>query len=107
MMIVTNPYMEKYIQVPLIDREIPVVTDEYVDIEFGTGCLKITPAHDINNYEIGVKHNLDNINVFNDNGTLNAYGKHYEGLDRFEVRKQIEKELNEKGYLIKVEDHQN
>ena len=97
----------KYIQVPLIDREIPVVTDEYVDIEFGTGCLKITPAHDINDYEIGVKHNLDNINVFNDNGTLNAYGKHYEGLDRFEVRKQIEKELNEKGYLIKVEDHQN
>ena len=76
-------------------------------IYFQTSCLKITPAHDINDYEIGVKHNLDNINVFNDNGTLNAYGQHYEGLDRFEVRKQIENELNEKGYLIKVEDHQN
>lgn len=97
----------KYIQVPLSNREIPVVTDEYVDIDFGTGCLKITPAHDINDYEIGVKHNLENINVFNDDGTLNAFGLHYEGLDRFEVRKKIENELDEKGYLIKVEDHQN
>ena len=112
--ICVNPSDDRYkslhgksIHVPLTDRTIPIVTDEYVDVEFGTGCLKITPAHDINDYEIGVKHNLDNINVFNDNGTLNAYGLHYEGIDRFEVRKQIEKELNEKGYLIKVEDHQN
>jgi valyl-tRNA synthetase len=112
--ICVNPKDDRYknlhgkrIHVPLTDRTIPVVTDEYVDVEFGTGCLKITPAHDINDYEIGVKHNLDNINVFNDNGTLNAYGLHYEGVDRFEVRKGIEKELNEKGYLIKVEDHQN
>ena len=112
--ICVNPNDERYkylkgkrIHVPLTDREIPVVTDEYVDVEFGTGCLKITPAHDINDYEIGVKHNLDNINVFNDDGTLNSYGQQYEGMDRFEVRKLIEKELNEKGYLIKVEDHQN
>ena len=112
--ICVNPNDERYkylkgkrIHVPLTDREIPVVTDEYVDVEFGTGCLKITPAHDINDYEIGVKHNLDNINVFNDDGTLNTYGQQYEGMDRFEVRKLIEKELNEKGYLIKVEDHQN
>ncbi|MEJ6588679.1 MAG: valine--tRNA ligase [Crocinitomicaceae bacterium] len=112
--ICVNPNDERYkylkgkrIHVPLTDREIPVITDEYVDTEFGTGCLKITPAHDINDYEIGVKHSLDNINVFNDDGTLNAYGQHYEDMDRFEVRKLIEKELNEKGYLIKVEDHQN
>ena len=112
--ICVNPKDDRYkslhgksIHVPLTDRTIPIVTDDYVDIEFGTGCLKITPAHDINDYEIGVKHNLENINVFNDNGTLNSFGLHYEGIDRFEVRKQIEKELNEKGYLIKVEDHQN
>ena len=106
--ICVNPKDDRYknlhgkrIHVPLTDRTIPVVTDEYVDVEFGTGCLKITPAHDINDYEIGVKYNLDNINVFNDNGTLNAYGLHYEGVDRFEVRKGIEKELNEKGIFDK------
>ena len=112
--ICVNPNDERYtslhgktIHIPLTDREVPVVCDEYVDMEFGTGCLKLTPAHDINDYEIGVKHNLETINVFNDDGTLNENGLHYEGQDRFEVRKNIEKELDEKGYLLKVEDHQN
>ena len=97
----------KEIIVPLSNRKVPVICDEYVDLEFGTGCLKVTPAHDINDYDIGVKHSLETLNVFNDNGTLNAHGLHYEGQDRFEVRKNIEKELNDKGYLVKVEDHQN
>ncbi len=112
--ICVNPNDERYtklhgkaIHIPLTNREVPVVCDEYVDMEFGTGCLKLTPAHDINDYEIGVKHNLESINVFNDDGTLNKNGLHYQGQDRFEVRKNIEKELEEKGYLLKVEDHQN
>ena len=112
--ICVNPDDERYKQlhgkeilVPICNRKVPVVCDDYVDSEFGTGCLKVTPAHDINDYEIGVKHNLESLNVFNDNGTLNGFGLHYEGQDRFEVRKNIENELNEKGYLVKVEDHQN
>ena len=112
--ICVNPKDERYkllhgkeIIVPLSNRKVPVICDEYVDLEFGTGCLKVTPAHDINDYDIGVKHSLETLNVFNDNGTLNAHGLHYEGQDRFEVRKNIEKELNDKGYLVKVEDHQN
>jgi len=112
--ICVNPKDERYKQlhgkeilVPLSNRKVPVICDEYVDLEFGTGCLKVTPAHDINDYDIGVKHSLETLNVFNDNGTLNAHGLHYEGQDRFEVRKNIEKELNDKGYLVKVEDHQN
>ena len=112
--ICVNPNDERYQQlhgkeilVPICNRKVPVVCDDYVDSEFGTGCLKVTPAHDINDYEIGVKHNLESLNVFNDNGTLNGFGLHYEGQDRFEVRKNIENELNEKGYLVKVEDHQN
>lgn len=112
--ICVNPNDERYtklhgkaIHIPLTDRKVPVVCDEYVDMEFGTGCLKLTPAHDINDYEIGVKHNLETINVFNDDGSLNENGLHYQGQDRFEVRKNIEKELEEKGYLLKVEDHQN
>ncbi len=112
--ICVNPNDERYKQlhgkeilVPIWNRKVPVVCDDYVDSEFGTGCLKVTPAHDINDYEIGVKHNLESLNVFNDNGTLNGFGLHYEGQDRFEVRKNIENELNEKGYLVKVEDHQN
>ena len=112
--ICVNPDDERYKQlhgkeilVPICNRKVPVVCDDYVDSEFGTGCLKVTPAHDINDYEIGVKHNLESLNVFNDNGTLNGFGLHYEGQDRFEVRKSIENELNEKGYLVKVEDHQN
>ena len=112
--ICVNPKDERYKQlhgkeivVPISNRKIPVICDDYVDLEFGTGCLKVTPAHDINDYDIGVKHNLESLNVFNDNGTLNNLGLHYEGQDRFEVRKNIENELNEKGYLVKVEDHQN
>jgi len=93
--------------VPLINREIQIIADEYVDVEFGTGCLKVTPAHDINDYELGIKFNLETIDVFNENGTLNKNGLHYEGKDRFEVRKLIEKELDEKGYLVKTEDHIN
>ncbi len=90
--------------VPLTNREIPIILDDYVDIEFGTGCLKVTPAHDINDYELGKKHDLEVIDLFNDNGTLNANGLHYEGLDRFEVRKAIEKELKDKEFIVKVED---
>ncbi|NBU46133.1 MAG: valine--tRNA ligase, partial [Flavobacteriales bacterium] len=97
----------KSVIVPIANREVKVVADEYVDPTFGTGCLKITPAHDINDYEIGKKFNLETIDVFNENGTLNAHGAHFEGKDRFEVRKLIEKELEEKGYLVKTEDHLN
>lgn len=97
----------KSVIVPIANREVKVVADEYVDPAFGTGCLKITPAHDINDYEIGKKFNLETIDVFNENGTLNAHGAHFEGKDRFEVRKLIEKELEEKGYLVKTEDHLN
>lgn len=93
--------------VPLANREIPIILDEYVDMEFGTGCLKVTPAHDNNDYDLGKKHNLETINILNANGTLNEYGLHYEGKDRFEVRKAIEKELHDKGYLIKTDDHIN
>lgn len=93
--------------VPICNREIPIIEDDYVDIEFGTGCLKITPAHDINDKEIGDKHNLEVIDIFNDNATLNSFGLHYEGKDRFIARKEIEKELNNLGCLIKVEDYTN
>ena len=94
----------KKVLVPLINREIPVIADAYVDKDFGTGCLKVTPAHDPNDYELGQKHNLPSIDLFNDNGTLNAHGAHYQGKDRFEVRREIEKELHDKGFLVKTED---
>ena len=94
----------KTVLVPIINREIPVIADTYVDKEFGTGCLKVTPAHDTNDYELGQKHNLPSIDLFNDNGTLNDNGAHYAGKDRFEVRREIEKELHDKGYLVKTED---
>ncbi len=93
--------------VPIADREIPIIQDEYVDMEFGTGCLKITPAHDVNDYELGQRHNLESIDILNADGSLNAKGLHYEGRDRFEARKAIANELEDKGYLIKVEDHIN
>ncbi len=93
--------------VPIANRTIPIILDEYVDMEFGTGCLKVTPAHDVNDYELGKKFDLETIDILNDNGTLNANGLHYEGKDRFEVRKAIEKELYDKGYLVKTEDHIN
>jgi valyl-tRNA synthetase len=93
--------------VPISNRTIPIILDDYVDIEFGTGCLKVTPAHDINDYDLGKKHDLETIDIFNENGTLNQNGLHYEGQDRFEVKKAIEKELYDLGYLVKTEDHIN
>jgi len=97
----------KFAIVPIVNRTIPIILDEYVDMEFGTGCLKVTPAHDLNDYELGKKHDLESINILNDNATLNENGLHYQGKDRFDVRKEISKELDEAGYLIKVEDHIN
>jgi valyl-tRNA synthetase len=93
--------------VPIAKRPIPIIADDYVDVEFGTGCLKITPAHDPNDKEIGQRHNLEVIDIFNDDATLNAYGLHYEGQDRFVVRKGIVKELEHLGNLVKVEDYKN
>ncbi|WP_437824461.1 valine--tRNA ligase [Tenacibaculum mesophilum] len=93
--------------VPLCNREIPIIEDEYVDVEFGTGCLKVTPAHDENDKTLGDKHNLEVIDIFNEDATLNSFGLHYEGKDRFVVRKEISKELEEKGYLVKTEVHTN
>lgn len=92
---------------PISGRVIPIILDEYVDREFGTGCLKVTPAHDVNDKELGEKHGLDVIDIFNEDATLNAYGLHYQGRDRFEVRKMIAKELEEKGFLVKTENHIN
>ena len=97
----------KKVVVPIVDRLIPVIFDDYVDMDFGTGCLKVTPAHDINDYELGKKHNIETIDILNDDGTLNENSLHFEGKDRFIVRDLIEKELYEKGYLIKTEDHIN
>ncbi len=91
--------------VPICNREIPIIFDDYVDIDFGTGCLKVTPAHDTNDYDLGKKHNLETIDILNENGTLNDKTMHYNGMDRFDARKAIEKELNEKGYLVKTEDY--
>ena len=97
----------KKVVVPLVGRVIPVIEDEYVDIEFGTGCLKVTPAHDVNDYMLGEKHNLPSIDIFNDDGTLSQAAGLYVGMDRFEVRKQIEKDLAEAGLLERVEDYTN
>lgn len=97
----------KHAVVPLVNRRIPIIQDEYIDKEFGTGCLKVTPAHDENDKMLGDKHQLEIIDVFNDDGTLNQHGMHYQGKDRFEVRTLFAEELAEKGYLIKVENHLN
>ncbi len=97
----------KEVIVPLVNRVIPVIEDDYVDIEFGTGCLKVTPAHDVNDYMLGEKHNLPSIDIFNDNGTLSEAAGLYVGMDRFDVRKQIEKDLDEAGLLEKVEAYTN
>lgn len=97
----------KKVIVPLVGREIPVIEDEYVDIEFGTGCLKVTPSHDINDYMLGEKHNLPSIDIFNDNGTLNENGGVYTSMDRFEVRKKIVEDLQAANLLEKVEDYVN
>ena len=93
--------------IPLVNRSVPIIQDEYVDREFGTGCLKITPAHDINDYNIGIKHKLDTIDIFNDDGTLNEKAELFIGKDRFVVRDEIVKELKEKGHLVKIEDYIN
>lgn len=97
----------KKVIVPIVNRVIPVIEDDYVDIEFGTGALKITPAHDVNDYEIGKKHNLPMIDSLDDDGNLNDHGLHYAGKNRFDVRKQIAKELEENGLLLKAEDYVN
>lgn len=97
----------KRLIVPLVGRSVPVIFDEYVDREFGTGALKITPAHDINDYTLGLKHKLDTINVFNDNGTLNDNAGAYCGMDRFECRKKIAKDLETAGLMVKIEDYIN
>lgn len=109
-----NPNDERYthlkgkkVIVPIVNRVIPIIEDDYVDIEFGTGALKITPAHDVNDYEIGQKHNLPMIDILDDDANLNEHGFHYAGKNRFEVRKAIAKELEEKNLLLKAEDYVN
>ena len=97
----------KHVIVPLVGREIPVIEDDYVDIEFGTGCLKVTPAHDINDHALGLKHHLETIDIFNDNGTISKAAGMYVGMDRFDVRAQIEKDLEAAGLMEKVEDYDN
>ncbi len=97
----------KRVIVPLVGRSIPVIEDDYVDVEFGTGCLKVTPAHDVNDYMLGEKYNLPSIDIFNDNGTISEAAELYVGMERFEVRKQIEKDLVEAGLMEKVEDYVN
>lgn len=93
--------------VPFINREIPIITDDYIDIEFGTGCLKVTPAHDINDYELGIKHGLEVIDIFNEDGTVNEHGERYNGMDRFAVRKHIALDLEAIGQIEKIEDYKN
>ena len=110
-----NPDDERYkdlpqdarVVVPLVGRSIPVIRDSYVDIEFGTGALKVTPAHDVNDYMLGEKYNLETIDIFNDDGTLNEHGGRYAGMDRFAVREQIERDLASAGLLEKVEAYTN
>ena len=110
--VAVNPEDERYTHLigktlclPLTDREIPVIADEYVDKEFGTGCVKITPAHDPNDFEVGARHNLPQIKVMNDDATMNSYAGKYEGMDRYECRKAMIKDLDDMGLLVKVEDH--
>ncbi len=95
----------KMVKVPFVDREIPIIADTYVEKDFGTGVVKITPAHDPNDYEVGKRHNLPEINIMNDDATINANGGKFEGMDRYEARKQIVAELDEMGLLVKVEDY--
>ncbi|HIU75992.1 MAG TPA: valine--tRNA ligase [Candidatus Pelethocola excrementipullorum] len=95
----------KMLKLPLTDREIPIIGDEYVDKEFGTGCVKITPAHDPNDFEVGKRHNLEEINIMNDDATMNELCGKYAGMDRYEARKTMVKDLEDQGLLVKVEDH--
>ncbi len=110
--VAVNPDDERYAHLvgktlilPLVGREIPVIADDYVDKEFGTGCVKITPAHDPNDFEVGLRHNLEQIKVLNDDATINSYGGKYEGMDRYEARKAMVKDLEDQGYLVKVVPH--
>ena len=112
--IAINPNDERYshlkgkkVIIPILNKEIPIIFDDYVEMDFGTGCLKVTPAHSENDKIIGDKHKLEVIDIFNDNATLNNYGLHYKGLDRFDVRSKISKELEELGALIKIKNHLN
>ena len=107
-----NPNDERYAHIvgktvilPLVNKEIPVVADDYAEMEFGTGCVKMTPAHDPNDFEVGLRHNLEVIRVLDDNGKVNALGGKYEGMDRYDARKQIVADLEEGGYLVKIEPH--
>ena len=107
-----NPNDERYqhiigkkVILPLVNKEIPVVADDYAEMEFGTGCVKMTPAHDPNDFEVGLRHNLEIIRVLDDNGVVNELGGKYEGMDRYDARKQIVADLEAGGYLVKIEDH--
>ena len=107
-----NPNDERYkdivgkkVILPLVNKEIPVVADDYAEMEFGTGCVKMTPAHDPNDFEVGLRHNLEVIRVLDDKGVVNEFGGKYQGLDRYEARKQIVADLDAQGYLVKVEDY--
>jgi valyl-tRNA synthetase len=109
-----NPKDERYKHlhgkkaiVPLLNREIPIIADEYVEMEFGTGCLKVTPAHDMNDFMLGEKHKLEVINMMNPNGTISEAGQLYVGMDRFEVRTKIVEDLQAAGNLVKTEVHIN
>ncbi len=110
--VAVNPKDERYtylhgrqVWLPIVNKPIPVVEDDYVDMEFGTGVVKITPAHDPNDFEVGKRHNLPEINILNDDATINANGGKYEGLDRYEARKQIVEELDKEGLLVRIEDY--
>ena len=110
--VAVNPKDERYthlvgktVILPIVGREIPIVADEYVDMEFGTGVVKMTPAHDPNDFEVGNRHNLERILVMNEDGTMNENAGKYQGMDRFECRKQIVEDLQELGVLSKIEEH--
>ena len=107
-----NPNDERYTAIvgkkvilPLVNKEIPIVADDYAEMDFGTGCVKMTPAHDPNDFEVGLRHNLEVIRVLDDNGVVNSYGGKYEGMDRYEARKAIVADLESLGYLVKIDDH--
>lgn len=110
--VAVNPADERYtylhgrqVWLPIVNKPIPVVEDSYVDMEFGTGVVKITPAHDPNDFEVGKRHNLPEINILNDDATINKNGGIYEGMDRYEAREAIVKELDKEGLLVRIEDY--
>ena len=112
--ICVHPDDERYVHlhgkkaiIPICNREVPIIQDDYIDLEFGTGCLKVTPAHDVNDYDLGIRHNLEVINTIAADGTMSSEAGYYEGLDRFLVRKKIAKDLDKLGNLVKIEDYTN